>query len=126
LSSRFPENPHDRHVRVVFIDRQGDAALRRRASEGEGKIMADGIRIVVIIGSVRPGNYTSMAAALVADELRKRPEVSVEVIDPATLHLPFPGRRPTLGLRSCFKKKSRMRRAWFLQLPSTTGVSAAL
>lgn len=53
--------------------------------------MAEGIRIVVVIGSMRPGNYTSMAVALVADELRKRPQVSVEVIDPATLHLPFPG-----------------------------------
>lgn len=51
----------------------------------------DGIRIVVIKGSVRPGNYTSMAAALVADELEKHPGVSVELIDPATLHLPFPG-----------------------------------
>ena len=51
----------------------------------------DGIRIVVIKGSTRPGNYTSMAAALVVDELGKYPEVSVEAIDPATLNLPFPG-----------------------------------
>lgn len=51
----------------------------------------DGIRIVVIKGSVRPGNYTGMAAALVVDELEKNPGVSVELIDPATLNLPFPG-----------------------------------
>ena len=52
------------------------------------------IRIVVINGSVRPGNYTSMASGLVVDELRKHPKVSVEVIDPASLHLPFPGVDP--------------------------------
>src|SRR5438477_1890918 len=34
-----------------------------------------GIRIVVINGSVRPGNYTSMASALVVDELRKDPKI---------------------------------------------------
>lgn len=53
---------------------------------------SDGIRIVIITGSVRPGNYTSMAAALVFDELRKQPGVSVELIDPSALHLPFPGK----------------------------------
>ena len=52
------------------------------------------LRIVVITGSVRPGNYTRMASSLAVDELRKQPEVSVEVIDPATLHLPFPGTDP--------------------------------
>src|SRR5215467_1396069 len=54
----------------------------------------DGIRIVVIIGSVRPGNYTTMAANLVVDELKKHPNVSVELIDPAKLHLPLPGTDP--------------------------------
>jgi chromate reductase len=49
------------------------------------------IRIVVIKGSVRPGNYTNMAAALVIDELGRDPKVSVEVVDPGTLNLPFPG-----------------------------------
>ncbi len=53
-----------------------------------------GIRIVVITGSVRPGNYTAMAARLVVDELEKQPNVSVERIDPATLNLPFPGTNP--------------------------------
>jgi chromate reductase len=52
------------------------------------------IRIVVINGSVRPGNYTGMASALVVDELRKHPKVSVEVVDPAELDLPFPGTHP--------------------------------
>src|SRR5579872_6474810 len=52
------------------------------------------IRIVVINGSVRPGNYTAMASAYVVDELGKHPKVSVEVVDPAVLHLPFPGTEP--------------------------------
>ena len=52
------------------------------------------IRIVVINGSVRPGAYTNMASALVVDELRQHPKVSVDVVDPATLHLPFPGVDP--------------------------------
>jgi chromate reductase len=52
------------------------------------------IRIVVINGSVRPDNYTSMASTLVVDELRKHPKVSVEVVEPAGLNLPFPGADP--------------------------------
>ena len=52
------------------------------------------IRIVIINGSVRKGNYTAMASALVADELRKDPRISVEVINPAELGLPFPGVDP--------------------------------
>src|SRR6266436_8873425 len=52
------------------------------------------IKIVIINGSVRKGNYTAMASALVADELRKDPEVSVEVIEPSELNLPFPGADP--------------------------------
>jgi chromate reductase, NAD(P)H dehydrogenase (quinone) len=32
-----------------------------------------------------------MAAAMVADELRQQPKVSVDVVDPAKLDLPFPG-----------------------------------
>jgi chromate reductase len=53
-----------------------------------------GIRIVVINGSVRPGNYTGMASALVVDELRKDPKVRVHLINPADYHLPFPGTDP--------------------------------
>jgi FMN reductase len=52
------------------------------------------IRIVVINGSVRPGNYTSMASALVVEELRQHPKVSVDVVDPSQFHLPFPGEDP--------------------------------
>lgn len=52
------------------------------------------IHIVIINGSVRPGNYTHMASGLVLDELKKHPKVSTEVIDPATLNLPPSGTNP--------------------------------
>jgi len=52
------------------------------------------IHIAVISGSIRPGNYTNMAAAIVSDELRKHPKVTVDYIDPAELRLPFPGQEP--------------------------------
>jgi chromate reductase len=49
------------------------------------------IPVVIITGSVRPGNYTRMAANLVLDELRRQPNIAPELIDPATLDLPLPG-----------------------------------
>ncbi len=52
------------------------------------------IRIVVIPGSVRPGNYTGKAVALVIDELAKMNDVRYDLIDPASLHLPLPGAGP--------------------------------
>jgi chromate reductase, NAD(P)H dehydrogenase (quinone) len=66
------------------------------------------IHIVLINGSVRPGNYTSMASALVVDELRKDPHISVEVINPGDLDLPQPGINPnaegTRKLKDSVKK----------------------
>ncbi len=50
-----------------------------------------GIRIVAVPGSVRAGNFTAKALALVVDELRKDPKVSVELFDPARIPLPLPG-----------------------------------
>lgn len=55
--------------------------------ESEG---GNGIRVAVILGSVRPDNYTARAAALVVDELRSR-GVHVDVVDPADMDLPLPG-----------------------------------
>jgi chromate reductase len=49
------------------------------------------ITVAVVIGSVGAGNYTAKAVALVLDELRKTPDVSVAVVDPATMALPLPG-----------------------------------
>lgn len=53
------------------------------------------IEIAVITGSVRPGSYTSMAAALVIDELENNHAVKVVVMDPAKLQLTFPGIKNT-------------------------------
>ena len=55
----------------------------------------NGIKIVVVKGSVRPGNYTSKAAALVVDEIEKRDDVSLGVIDPIEWDLPMPGSDPS-------------------------------
>ena len=53
------------------------------------------IKIVIINGSVRPGNYTSMATALVADELKKDPRISVVTFNPGEMKLAMPGLAPT-------------------------------
>ncbi len=63
------------------------------------------LSIVIINGSVRPGNYTSMASALVADELAKDPGVVVDVIDPDGLDLPFPGTRPDSASAALLRQK---------------------
>jgi chromate reductase len=49
------------------------------------------LNIVAIQGSVRPGNYTAKALAVVVDELRGRPNVHCDLVDPTTMHLPLPG-----------------------------------
>ncbi len=51
---------------------------------------ASGPRIVIVNGSARPGNYTAMASALVADEFRKL-GFPVDVVNPGELDLPLPG-----------------------------------
>jgi len=57
------------------------------------------IRIVVIVGSIRRGNFTSKAAALVVDELQQLPDVTVEVLDPGTMRLSLPGQATDSGDR---------------------------
>lgn len=49
------------------------------------------IRIVVVIGSVRPGNFTSRAVGVVVDELKKEEGIEVDLIDPAGLDLSLHG-----------------------------------
>jgi chromate reductase len=51
----------------------------------------NGIRIVTILGTSRPGNFTSKALALAVDELKVQPGVQVMSLDPTHLSLPFPG-----------------------------------
>jgi FMN reductase len=50
-----------------------------------------GIRIVLISGSVRPGNYTKKALTLVESEIRKHSDIAAELTDPAGMSLPLPG-----------------------------------
>ncbi len=56
-----------------------------------GSTAGSGIRIVTILGTSRPGNFTGRALALVVDELRSQSRVQVTTIDPSHMHLPFPG-----------------------------------
>ncbi|MBN1475354.1 NAD(P)H-dependent oxidoreductase [Candidatus Sumerlaeota bacterium] len=53
--------------------------------------MGEGIRIATVTGSVRPGNFTSKALALVQDEIRNHGDIALDVIDPARMRLPPPG-----------------------------------
>ena len=55
-----------------------------------------GIRIVIVNGSARPGNYTAMASALVAVEFRKN-NVSVKMCVTSN-RLPFTRRREGSGI----------------------------
>lgn len=52
------------------------------------------IKIVVINGSGRPGNYTGKALNIVMDELSKHPEISAQLINSGELLLPLPGVNP--------------------------------
>jgi FMN reductase len=63
------------------------------------------IKIVAIKGSVRPGSFTSKTLALVTDEIKKNKNVSVEVIDPGELNLPFPGTNGKSGDIKVLKEK---------------------
>ena len=54
----------------------------------------NGISVITILGTSRPGNYTRMALHLVNDELRSS-GAQVTAIDPADLELPFPGQPET-------------------------------
>ncbi|HVO80328.1 MAG TPA: NAD(P)H-dependent oxidoreductase [Terriglobales bacterium] len=85
------------------------------ASEGKG------IRIVVINGSVRPNNYTSMASALVVDELKKDPNVTVHVINPLEYHLPFPGIDPNAPGTKRLQEEVRDATAVILATPEYHG-----
>ena len=49
------------------------------------------IQVVAIPGSVRPGNFTGKALAVLADELRQHPGIDLETIDTAGIDFPLPG-----------------------------------
>lgn len=53
-----------------------------------------GIRIVAVLGTARPGNFTAKALALVIDEIKNHRDISLQVIDPGAMNLPLPGTDP--------------------------------
>jgi len=51
------------------------------------------IKIIIVIGTVRPGNYTQRAAVIVADKLNELEDVDLETLDLADYRLNNPGIR---------------------------------
>ncbi len=49
------------------------------------------IRIIVVAGSVRPGNYTGKALSLVADEVAQSDDARIDFVDLNEVQLPLPG-----------------------------------
>ncbi len=52
------------------------------------------MRIAAVLGTARPGNFTSRALALVIDEIERQGDIAVDLVHPASLHLPLPGADP--------------------------------
>src|SRR5262245_9840425 len=72
----------------VPANRHSSTTYSRQARSGGSPVA---IKIATICGSVRPGNYTSMALRLALDEFAKSPGVEVTPIQLDTLDLPLPG-----------------------------------
>ena len=53
------------------------------------------IHIVAVAGSVRPGNFTGKALSLVADELARSDDATLDVVDLNAVELPLPGKPTT-------------------------------
>jgi chromate reductase, NAD(P)H dehydrogenase (quinone) len=80
-----------------------------------------GIRIVAISGSVRPGNYTNMALALVVDEFKNHPKINLKVVDPALLNLPLPGMNPGSETTKILQEEVRSATGIILATPEYHG-----
>lgn len=76
---------------------------------------------MLINGSVRPGNYTGMALALVADEFKKHPHVAVKEIHPAEINLPFPGTNPSSAATQALQADVKSATAVVLATPEYHG-----
>jgi FMN reductase len=70
---------------------------------------------------VRPGNYTAQAAALVVEELESDPAVTVDLIDPAELHLPFPGVEDEASDAPALRKRVEVAQGVVLATPEYHG-----
>ena len=82
---------------------------------------ADGIRIVLVNGSLRPGHSTGKALALVVDEFKKHPRVSVNEIHPAEINLPFPGVNSPSAATQALQAEVRSATAVVLATPEYHG-----
>jgi FMN reductase len=85
------------------------------------KVSKENIHIVVIKGSVRPGNYTSMAVNLVVDEITRSKKATVSVIDPVDMRLPFPGMEDDSGDASLLREAVRKATGVILTTPEYHG-----
>ncbi len=79
------------------------------------------MRIAVVCGSVRPGNYTSMAVNVVVASLSANPDVSVDVVDPSELDLPLPGLAAASGSVAELQEAIRGATAVILATPEYHG-----
>ena len=79
------------------------------------------LKIVIINGSVRPGNYTAKASALVAEELARDASIEVETIDPGALDLPPPGVDPASPVSQQLQQKVREASGIVLATPEYHG-----
>ena len=61
------------------------------------------IKIVAVIGSVRPDNMTAKVLDLVVDEIKKNKHINLEVIDPAKIHLVTPGEESDASVKALQK-----------------------
>jgi NAD(P)H-dependent FMN reductase len=85
-----------------------------------------GIRIVTILGTSRPGNFTAKALALVLDELDQQSRVQVTSIDPARLTLPFPGQQGAFPDQQTLQSAVRDATGVVLATPEYHGGFAAM
>ena len=79
------------------------------------------IHIVAILGSVRENNYTEKAMRITLDELESIADVSVELINPSKLSLPFPGLRSKSDDAAIMKEAVRKATGVILSTPEYHG-----
>lgn len=79
------------------------------------------IRMCLIAGSVRPSNYTSKAVDIAAQMLRRNEAVSVDVILPDALDLPFPGSGRTTDDQEWLQEKVQSATGVILATPEYHG-----
>lgn len=67
---------------------------------------AKNVHIIAILGTLFADNNTVKVLNLALDELRRQPDVQLDIIDPQTYALPFPGQKVTDSVGSLQKVAS--------------------